>query len=175
MDMIEALNGINGDLSSYLDYGYFGVLGADFDENGRTVGSYTPKKSYYALQNLCSVLSEEYEWSEALAEGLVLPSIYVRGEDLDFAKTSNVSIAKPNGSKALIYWVPTNVLTETYEGTISLKLDPEVKDEKIHLVDLCSGNVYDLLPKMREDDKLINIPISDSPLMLTFGEFCQWK
>ncbi len=29
MDMIEALNGTVGDLVSYLDYGYFGVLGAD--------------------------------------------------------------------------------------------------------------------------------------------------
>ena len=35
MDMIEALGGKVGDVNSYLDYGYFGVLGAEFDENGR--------------------------------------------------------------------------------------------------------------------------------------------
>ena len=33
MDMIEALNGTVGNVSSYLDYGYFGVLGADFDSD----------------------------------------------------------------------------------------------------------------------------------------------
>ena len=37
MDMIEALNGTVGDVASYLDYGYFGVLGAEFDQNGKTI------------------------------------------------------------------------------------------------------------------------------------------
>ena len=61
MDMIEALNGVAGQKASYLDYGYFGVLGADFDENGISVGTYYKKKSYYALQNIASVFSGEYE------------------------------------------------------------------------------------------------------------------
>ncbi|MBR2615796.1 MAG: beta-galactosidase [Clostridia bacterium] len=69
MDMVEALNGINGDKASRLDYGYFGVIGADFDENGYSVGSYTPKPSYYALQNLCSVLCDDYEAVPAFARG----------------------------------------------------------------------------------------------------------
>ena len=49
VDMIEALHGTVGDKSSYLDYGYFGVLGADFDEDGFSTGEYEPKQSYYAL------------------------------------------------------------------------------------------------------------------------------
>ena len=61
MDMIEALNGKVGDLSSYLDYGYFGILGADFDENGFASGEYTPKPSYYAYQNVCSIFAEDFE------------------------------------------------------------------------------------------------------------------
>lgn len=61
MDMIEALNGTVGDLVSYLDYGYFGVLGADFDAQGRSVGNYTPKPSYYALQTISAIFSEDVQ------------------------------------------------------------------------------------------------------------------
>ena len=57
--MKEALHGVTGDASSYKDYGYFGILGADFDEEGHATGSYTPKPSYYALQNLAALLSEK--------------------------------------------------------------------------------------------------------------------
>ena len=46
--MIEALNGTVGNKQSYLDYGYFGVLNADFDENGFATGDYSPKPAYYA-------------------------------------------------------------------------------------------------------------------------------
>lgn len=43
MDMIEALNGTTGDTASYLDYGYFGILGAEFDEDGKSIGTYYKK------------------------------------------------------------------------------------------------------------------------------------
>ena len=52
MDMIEALNGNVDDKSSYLDYGYFGILGADFEEDGKSIGEYYKKPSYYVLQNI---------------------------------------------------------------------------------------------------------------------------
>jgi hypothetical protein len=61
MDMIEALNGTVGDKASYMDYGFFGVLGAEFDENGFAKGEYTPKMSYTALQNICALFSEDFE------------------------------------------------------------------------------------------------------------------
>lgn len=35
MDMIEALNGDVNDKASYLDYGYFGILRTEFDEDGK--------------------------------------------------------------------------------------------------------------------------------------------
>ena len=56
VDMVEALNGVVSDKKSYLDYGYFGVLSAQFDEDGFSVGEYAPKKSFYALQTLSSLL-----------------------------------------------------------------------------------------------------------------------
>ena len=175
MDMIEALNGTVGDVASYLDYGYFGILAADFDEEGKSVGTYTPKKSYYALQTLCSVMSEEYTSCDLPAESLVLESIRLQGNDLDFNETSHYSFEREDGSVALMYWVPKNILAETYEGTVSLKLKDSVRDKKIHLVDLSNGDVFALHKSMVSDEGVLkNIPVTDSPLMLTFGAFCEW-
>ena len=175
MDMIEALNGINGDTSSYLDYGYFGVLGADFDENGNSVGSYTPKQSYYALQTLCSVLCDDYEIIPTFAKGKINESIFVRDRDADFNEMSSLFIKKPNGAMAIIYWKPCNVLTETYEGTLSLEIANLSDMGSISLCDLASGAVYDLPEDMVGENELVNIPVTDSPLMLTFGNFCGWE
>lgn len=176
MDMIEALNGTVGDVASYLDYGYFGVIGADFDENGKSVGTYTPKPSYYALQTLCSVLAEEYETCEVPLEGLVLESIRMQGVDFDFEATAHYAFKRKDGSVAVIYWVPINILSETYEGTVSLKLKDEMKDKDIHLTNLLDGSVYELSAGMlSKEGVLTNIPVTDSPLMLTFGGFCDME
>jgi len=176
MDMIEALNGLTGNVSSYLDYGYFGVIGADFDENGRAVGTYTPKPSYYALQCLCSVLSEYYEISTLPAEWIVFKSDRVQGYDLKSTEIACYTFKRPDGAYAVLYWAPKNILTETYEGTVSLKLEDSVKNEKILLTDLKNGNVYQLSESMTKEDGILkNIPITDVPMMLSFGSFCDWE
>ena len=176
MDMIEALSGTVGNRASYLDYGYFGVLGADFDEEGRSVGTYAPKPSYYVLQNLCSVMAEKTEICDLPLEAAVLESIRSQGYDFDFSNTKHYCFKRKNGSFAVMYWVPKNILTETYEGTISLILGDEVKAKDIHLTDLLDGTVYKLTAEMAgKDDILANIPVLDSPLMLTFGDFFDWK
>ena len=79
--MIEALNGVVTDRKSYLDYGYFGVLSADFDENGMSTGSYSPKPSYTALGNLLSVFSGDFSPAELPLERLILPSKRLGGTD----------------------------------------------------------------------------------------------
>jgi hypothetical protein len=176
MDMIEALNGTVGDVASYLDYGYFGVIGADFDENGKSVGTYTPKPSYYALQTLCSVLAEEYEACEVPLEGLILESIRMQGVDFDFEATAHYAFKRKDGSVAVIYWVPKNILSETYEGTVSLKLKDEMKDKDIRLTNLLDGSVYELSDNMTANDGVLtNIPVTDTPFMLTFGSFCDME
>ncbi len=176
VDMIEALNGRVGDVASYLDYGYFGVLGADFDENGRSVGTYTPKPSYYALQTLCSVLSEEYEVIETPVTAEIRKSIRVDGDDYDFAQTKHYSFARGDGSVLVCYWVAKNILTETYEGTVSVKIPDGLKGKDVHLIDLKDGTVYELDKEMiSEDQLLLNIPVLDRPLALMFGNFCDWR
>ena len=176
VDMIEALDGTVGDKASYLDYGYFGVLGADFDEEGRSVGTYSPKSAYYALQNLCSVFSKPFERCEAPVEGIIRHSQRMRENDFDFKETSNFCFKRDNGSYALFYWVPRNVVTETFEGTISLTLGEELKGKPVYLTNLLDGVVYQLGENMTaEEGNLINVPCMDSPFVLTFGDFCDWE
>lgn len=175
MDMIEALNGKVGDLNSYLDYGYFGVLGADFDENGRSTGDYTPKTSFKALQNLCSIFCEDYEQKPAPVENLQLKSGFVWGEDIDPKQLRISSWKKPNGAWAMCYWNTTsNVVTQTYEGTTSVRL--MIHDAvDLRIVDLLTGDVYEIPESMMEVEKqfvvLKNIPVTDYPLLLTKGDF----
>ncbi|MBP5618063.1 MAG: hypothetical protein J6X61_02810, partial [Clostridia bacterium] len=176
VDMIEALDGTVGAKASHLDYGYFGVLAADLDEDGRSTGIYSPKMSYYALQNLCSVLAEHFERCPIPVKGIIRHSQRMRENDFDFNETSRFCFQRENGSRALFYWVPRNVVTETFEGTVSLELGEEVKGQKILLTNLLDGTVYQLGEAMlAEEGNLINVPCMDSPFMLTFGDFFDWE
>ena len=170
MDMIEALRGKVGDVSSYLDYGYFGVLGADFDEEGHSVGSYTPKPSYYALQNLCSLMCEDYELAPP-PEGIRLETIRLRELEYDFNEAFSYAFKRENGAYAVAYWAPRHILTETFESTVSLKLSEELRGKEIRLYDLLNGTIYHLSDEMTEEQGILkNIPVSDSPMLLTFGD-----
>ena len=170
------MNGTVGDVNSYLDYGYFGVIGADFDENGRSTGEYTPKMSYYALQNLCSVFCEDYEITDIGAEGVINPSRLLLANDYDFDKTYHFCVKKPNGSAALVYWIPKDILTETIETTISIKIKKEEVKGEIRLTDMLTGYIYEIPKTILNTDDVgylyfKNLPATDSPLMITFGDF----
>ena len=174
MDMIEALNGTVGDKSSYLDYGYFGVLGADFDENGVATGAYTPKPSYYSLQTIASIFREEFSLAELPIQFFQQESPRLRRCDDSF--TDNLysqGFRKPNGAAAFVYWKATELLTTSYESTVSL--EATVLPEKMELIDLVDGTVYEIPENQIERHgkflKLFNIPLRDYPLLLTFGDF----
>lgn len=176
MDMIEALNGTVGDVSSYLDYGYFGVIGADFDENGRSTGEYTPKMSYYALQHLCSVFCEDYEIADIPAESLINRSKPILADDYDFDKTYHFGVRKPNGSSALVYWIAKDILTETVETTVSLRIKKEAVPGEVRIADLLTGDIYSIPESIlsADDDGYLyfkNLPATDNPMMITFGDF----
>lgn len=176
MDMIEALNGSVGDVSSYLDYGYFGVIGADFDENGHSTGEYTPKMSYYALQNLCSVFCEDYEITDIPAESCINWSKPILANDFDFSETYHFGIRKPNGSSALVYWIAKNILTETVETTVSIRIKKEAVPGEVRLADLLTGDIYSMPENILSVDSegywcFHNLPATDSPLLITFGDF----
>ena len=173
MDMIEALNGTVGEVSTYLDYGYFGVLGADFDENGRTVGTYTPKPSYYALQNISSVFAEEFENYELPV--IFLPEAAPRYFSKDLER-SEVTVGgfRREGGELMAYWTPTDLLRGSYEGNISFEIYSEY--DNVRLIDVMDGSVYAIPESIACRDefgiyKFKNLIVKDTPLLLEFGSF----
>ncbi len=175
LDMIEALNGTVGDTSSYLDYGYFGVLGADFDENGISTGEYSPKPSYRTLQTIAAIFREEFELAE-LPVDFMYPqdSLRLLRKDDDGKTLLSGGFQRSDGSSAFVYWKSTELLTTSYESTVSLEVAN--LPDKVQLIDLLDGSVYELSESMIEDNdnghkKLLSIPLHGYPLVLTFGDF----
>lgn len=173
MDMIEALNGNVNDKSSYLDYGYFGILGANFDEDGKSIGEYTEKLSYYVLQNICSLFAGDIK--------LCKHPIYVhsgysaRKYETQLHRYDIISgVFERNGDKAFVYWYPSNIMTTSYQSSITLELLTENKD--IRLIDIMDGSVYKIPDNMIENNGdgvyvIKELPIKDTPLVLTIGNF----
>lgn len=162
MDMIEALNGTVGDLVSYLDYGYFGVLGADFDAQGRSVGNYTPKPSYYALQTISAIFSEDVQKADLPIIRWPEVSDRLFGFDCDDPSIVEGGFKCENGSAAFVYWNSTNLMTTDFESTVTFYTAG--LPDKIRLVDLMDGTVYELPESILESKgegkyAIHNIPI----------------
>ncbi len=174
LDMIEALNGRVGDRASYLDYAYFGVLSADFDEEGRATGEYSEKPSYYALATLASLFAGDAKAYRFPVAREFLPSRRVNGTDCTDDTVKDLTFRLDNGDTALVYWNAVPILTSTYEGTITYSVYGQ-DTENIRLVNLATGEVYRLPETMVEDQRnggvrLRHLPLLDTPLMILFGK-----
>lgn len=195
LDMAEAINGRTGDLSSRKDFGYFGILSAEFDQNGIATGNYTPKPSYRTLQVLASVFREEFQQVSLPVQLKNLYSTRLLKEEESAESFSTAGFIKPNGSAAFAYWKPTDLLSVAYEGTVTI--DSALPGTP-RLVDLLDGAVYRIPESMMQyelqryhadNGKLIpfpmqgltksknnfirfpNFPVKDYPMLLTFGDF----
>ena len=172
VDMAEALRGTVDDKSSYMDFGYFGILSADFDENGIAVGEYKPKPSYIALQTISSVFSEEFEVCSLPINIRHEHSERVFAEDVR-ERIISCGFKRENGASAFVYWHSADLMTTDFESTITLEVLPFGK--QLRIVDLMDGKIYEIPEDMIEKNegavKLKNIPIKDTPLLLTFGDF----
>jgi hypothetical protein len=179
LDMIEALNGKVGDKASYLDYGYFGVLAADFDPDGKSTGDYTPKPAFYALQNLCAAITSDVTLTPLpirIISGITGPSGVEPGVETTGAALQYHGFRKPNGSAALAIWNATDLLTTEYDGSFSFAYANLPKP--IRIVDLLTGNVFDIPDSLHSPSKyaknagtLKNLPLKDHPILITFGDF----
>ena len=171
VDMIEALHGTVGELATYLDYGYFGVLGADFDENGIATGDYTPKPSYYALQNLAALMGGRTEQVDLPVMFLPEPAPKLGG--LMTAASQEMlwgGFRLDSGAYALAYWKPAELMTSEYDGLVTLKI---AVPGAMHLVDPMDGSVYEILEAETDahgTSDLHFLPLKDYPLFLTFGD-----
>ncbi len=175
LDMIEALNGTVDDKASYLDYGYFGVLAAEFDADGIATGEYTPKPSYRTLQVLAAIFREEYTIAELPLRAAPAFSPRLNRDEDPAGTLLSGGFTRPDGSAAFVYWTPAELLTSTYEATMTFEcnISGEAK-----LIDLLDGTIYAIPASMVEEDekgyrKFLHLPLLDSPLLLTFGDFVQ--
>ena len=173
MDMIEALHGRLAEKASYLDYGYFGVLGADFDENGRSTGEYTEKPSYYALSVLSALMRGDVRREEFPLRQECLPSRRVDGNDCTDLTIRTLRFRLADGSLAAAYWNNLSLLEYTYEGTVTYSyFGPDAAAE---LIDLRTGDIYAIPENMQERLtngalRLRNLPLLDVPLLLRFRQ-----
>ncbi|AWI10371.1 hypothetical protein CKA38_14885 [Ereboglobus luteus] len=180
VDMIEALDGKVGEKASYLDYGYFGVLGADFDEDGRSTGEYTPKPSYYALQNLCSVFTDDVTTGNIALQIVPGEGAYGKEVGFDDHPLQYLALEKSNGARGFLYWNATDLLTTSFESATTMIFTGLPKP--VRLVDLITGDVYEVPDEMLVRSRykgnswtLKNIRITDYPLLLTFGDFVKFE
>ena len=172
VDMAEALGGRNDDVKSRMDYGYFGLLETGFDETGFASGGYRPKPAYYAYQNACAAFAESPECVDLPILRLVEPSRRMLGHDFDGAVALH-GFRRPNGSAALAYWHPADLMTTDFESTVSFRATH--LPGEIRLIDLLRGDVYAipdaLISQSGGEVTLRGLPVTDFPMLLTFGAF----
>ena len=183
MDMAEALTIKEGEKIPMSDYGFFGLLGAQFDDDGYAIGEYEPKPAYYAYQALASIFNGDVEITSLPLIFMPTHSQRMYGDDTAFTETVTCEFKKPNGSCALAYWYPSDLLSTEFESTVSI--EASLLSNDIKLVDLYDGTIYRLYynPDNPADPKnmfrdlgngsfeLIHVPIKDYPMLLTFGDF----
>lgn len=173
LDMLEGLNGKVGDKASYQDYGYFGVLGAEFDENGVATGEYQPKSSYYAMQNLASVFEGEWELCDLPLMARVEDSKLTFAQTLKGKELTGGGFLRENGAYLYAYWKPCDLMTTEYEGVVTLEVSGMPED--FRLIDPMDGSVYAVPEKniehVGEQSFLLHeLPVRDYPLLLTSGK-----
>ena len=175
LDMAEALHGVEGDLASWLDYGYFGVIGAEFGPDGRATGSYSPKPSYRALAALSSILRGNPRPVEAPVavcptDAPHLGAHYCREPAEHELLCGAVSLA--GGATAFAYWNPAPLHTVEYDGTATVVW--RGIDKAPLLANPLDGTVAPIPEKCVERLapgalKLSRIPLRDTPLFLLDG------
>lgn len=172
LDMKEALHGTASDTSSYKDFGYFGVLGASFDADGNATGEYTPKESYYALQNLCAMFSDNLQ-VEAVPVIIEPEDVFRAHVDARRSEINTAGFRLDDGSLAYVYWANTDLITTDYESATTLLVTTDLPELK--LVDLYDGTIYKIPEDMIEKTginsvKIQHIPVKDYPMVLIIGK-----
>ena len=157
-------------------YGFFGVLGENFDENGIPLGTYYQKQSYRAFRTLCSVMDgrEKHVHLPIYFEAKYSP-VVGGNDEFPFSNRSDTymyGFELPNNVYALAYWKGTDILTTDFVSTVSAK--SMGLPEEVHIIDLMDGAVYELEPSVCAsggDGKVVftHIPIRDYPILLVFG------
>ena len=171
MDMAEALHGMANEAHTIHDYGYFGVLAAEFDENGVASGEYHEKPSYYALQNLAALFEGDVKNDAFPFIFIPEESRFINAYDRFDADTIALPFRLVDGRKALAYWQNTNLLEGTLDSVTSIEI---LCKGEAQLIDLMSGKVYAFTEEMITRNgnalQLKHIPLRDYPLLLVWNK-----
>ena len=185
MDMHEGFDFKPGEKIN--SFGYFGLLGAVFDENGFAVGEYKEKPSYYALQNLASVFNEDVKVKNLPIMVKPQHSLLTFSDEPQHYQI-NAGGFKIGKNEVYAFWMPSNLMTTDYEGTFSIST---AIMKEAHLVDFMDGSVYEIpgtmlaegdypftsgdstvwdVPHDKNAYTYSNLPIKDYPMALIFGD-----
>ncbi len=121
---------------------------------------YSPKESYFALQNLCTLFDAETRREELL----------LRLNDESLWSASFVR----NGRPLYVYWSPADLHGEFAARNVNISVwsGGAAELSRPVLVDLCTGSIHDL-PEGRKEAgywHLKGAPLRDYPLVITDAE-----
>ncbi len=125
---------------------------------------YTPKSSYYALQNLCSLFDSDTKQADFL--------LRVEGPATDWERLAvQTATFVREGSPVYVYWYPANLQKgfATRTSTLTLWHGKAAKLEKPVLVDLLTGDITEPSKAKRVGGKWVldSMPVRDYPMVIT--------
>jgi len=123
---------------------------------------YTPKRSYFAYQNLCALFDAETKRSEA-------STFTIEGRGNAPVQTEGKGFAR-RGRALYAYWQPADLFKEVATPKVRVVVKPENADQLAQpvLVELLTGAVYRLTPQSDGGQLAFDaLPLADSPLILT--------
>ena len=174
VDMAENLDAKEGE--PITTCGYFGVLGAEFDnKTGQLIGDYYEKPSYYAFQNLCALLNENVKSVDLPVIFTPQDSQRIDGRDCPTKELIYGGLEKSNGSKAFAYWNSTDMIkVQGFEGSVTFEVSGVSGEAR--LIDPMDGSIYTIPDSIMTKTannlySFKNIPVKDYPLIITFGDF----
>ena len=168
------------------NFGFFGLLKDNFDKTGEE--KYTPKPSYKAMQNLCSVFQGDVKKTELPI--MFAPDVHTGRMPVSPAVSyavKHASFILDDGRKAFAYWKPTDIDTMSVEDRVELHIAGMKQAPKFY--DLLTGDIYELDKEYQEDTKIwdgsvlgevnpdvskalgvwnLRLPLRDYPLLLMF-------
>lgn len=173
------------------NYGFFGVLREEL-ENGMPTSVYSPKPSYYALQNLCKLFPDDAKVSPLSIQCDADLQISLQERNLaPHVEVKTIGFKRDNGSSAYVFWKASDVRRMDYHGTMRVYISG-IKGN-LKLVDTLTGEIMDIPEKYYKNeilrmidryhigisaedtekygDRVIELPLTDYPLILTIGDY----
>lgn len=179
VDIFENIQNDEGELTRDW-YGFFGLLGEKFDENGLPLGSYEKKTAYRSMQVLCALFGRDIRKVDIPMQFECRNNALTGGRDLNLNR-ADAGVFKQgfeagDGSRCFVYWKAENIMTTELDASATLSFIGQGGD--VHFVDLYDGSVYAIDPSRVDVSDgvttLLSMPVRDYPLLITFGPFAEY-